>query len=642
MHVGSSELKAGFNQILSVVPANTTDGVFHGDFDINESSVKVFFSNASSVYEITSNSNVETTVTDVPAGGSSDGLVNVTIQDLSSVSKVGGDLSQNEKITLTYDVISNKSMSTGDAYDFTGNSTMRTQSGTPLTEDQPIKNIPLSGKRLIGYKEYFALDTSHPTLINSTIVTEVEADSGSVDGVKFIDYVPKGTDVYNDLGAYKGAVTLYKNGNLLTEGTGYHIQDNGTVILPSGKQAYAYQFVSDGTDWSLTGGENLTVKYQMNASQSGVFYLPSTIVGFDPRTGQEVGTKVYGSIRVDVPEPLVDLQTEQGELEPAKQITIGDPVLWMKNIKAYNPNSRPAPGEFKAEIFDDASKAYVVYYDDNGERVEVDTSFVKKNGKRYLKWKDELNPLEERSYQVRVLTPPVIEVDRDVEVLEKIDKERVKVKMDVSVKNFAEETYSGLKLNLPVPYDDVIEVKDEYGNQLRFTGSKGSTSIFVDELEKSGVSTISLIYKQPYPTVIVTPERKEFTRDSPVDLEVTVINGGEEIEYPKLEIEVLTPNMEIVHADIKKLENLTPLEETKLSETFELPANSPSGEYVVKTRFRSGFETLSASTGNFVVKSGPDDTLPISTPILLLAIGGVSYLLYKRVSSLSGSNKSNY
>jgi len=58
------------------------------------------------------------------------------------------------------------------------------------------------------------------------------------------------------------------------------------------------------------------------------------------------------------------------------------------------------------------------------------------------------NPANQGHYEIRVLTPPAIEVDRDVEVLEKLENKHVKLKADIVLKNFAEEAYSNLKFNL--------------------------------------------------------------------------------------------------------------------------------------------------------------------------------------------------
>jgi hypothetical protein len=192
-HEGDSEAPVKFIQILSVIPANTTTGEFHGRFDIDENSVKFYFDNTSlggKSYELALGPYANLTLIDPSSNGSRNGLVNLTIIDLSSVSLVGGNslggyLKSKESIELVFDIISNQSMVEGDRYNFTGNSTMKTKSGTPLIENHPAKIlevtplvippvpppvvVPVAPPRIVNlsleYKENISLNPGQASLI---------------------------------------------------------------------------------------------------------------------------------------------------------------------------------------------------------------------------------------------------------------------------------------------------------------------------------------------------------------------------------------------------------------------------------------------------------------------------------------------
>lgn len=641
-HMGDSNALAKYIQILSVVPANTTAGNFHGAFDIDDSSVKVYFANSSGMYQLQNDTYFKYEVTDPASDGSSDGLVNVTIYDLSQVQFVSGgtvghSLNPNEIIVLTYDCITNESMTTGDTYNFTGNTTMKTDSGTPLTEDHPTEQISVSEKRLVGYKDLIILDPSEPTIVNATIDVTVYAASGSnISGIKFTDYVPFGTDFNTN-----NVVVRFYDGSswtTWTEGTDYTITEKGNVTLSDGKNVTAYEYINatgDGT-WSLENNQTIEVKYAMNITTSGVYILPVEIAAFDPATGEHYYSRAFGVIRVDVPSPLLPLQITDSDLQQAKEVIIGKPALWIKNFEVYNPNARIVNSAFETLVFRDSIDVSAEYYDENGNKVEEKIKLDgEKDGKRIAQWQARINPLETRRYELRVLTPPVMEIDRDIDVLEKMPGKKVKLKMDIYLKNFAQEKYRNLVLNLPIGYENIFEVRDAFGNKLPFTGGKETSRIIIDEIQPLGMKTITVIYRASYPTIIITPDRDKYDLTSPVGLEVLVINGGEKIKYPYVEVEVYTPGMDVVYSDIKKLKDLEPLEKTELTEKFIIPANAPAGRYVTFAKFRQNFATLASTTGEFYVL-GAGASTPEALQILtvLIITGVLVYFSFKRLKEV--------
>ena len=146
---------------------------------------------------------------------------------------------------------------------------------------------------------------------------------------------------------------------------------------------------------------------------------------------------------------------------------------------------------------------------------------------------------------------------------------------------------------------------------------------------------MNIVYKQPYPTIIVTPEKDEYRAGSPVGLNILVINGGEEIKYPYLEIEIYTPGMSVIESDIKKIESLQPLEKTELTEEYFIPVSAPTGMYLATARFRKDMVTLASGTGQFFLTGGEAGISEVWGSILLLIVLIImGYLSYRRIESV--------
>lgn len=645
--VGSVNAPTKFIEILSVVPENTTAGAFHGNFSVNESTITVYFYNSTGgTVNITGDANVLVTTTQPASDGSSDGLVNVTITDTSAVAAIGHYInssgSTDEGIKLVYDITSHKNMTVGDQYNFTGNTTMKTPSGTPLTKVQPTVTVSVSAKRLIGYKEMAGYYPATPNLINVSIVVESQtnATSNKIDGVRFIDYVPNATDIDHNITKYKEKVTVhYYDGSTWTtwtEGTDYNISDNGTFTMPDGSIVAAYEFYNaSGDGWSFGNGEMLNVTYQMDITASGLYTMPVIISGFDPLTGKSISGRALGVIKVTLPSSMKPLEMNQGEFQQAKRATVGKSVLWMKDFTVYNPNSRPVNAKFEIGTFGDTEKGYATYYNEKGEKVEESVDFdVTREGKTMF-WSSTIQPFETRNYEIRIFTPPVIEVDRDVEVLGKLEGKKVKIKMDIFLKNFAKEKYKNVVLNLPISYDDMLSAKDSFGNLLQFTGGEGSSTVVVGDIGSEDIKTVTIIYKQSYPTIIVTPRKKEYRAGRPVGLDILVINGGEKVEHPHLEVEIYTPGMDVISSDLKELDSMEPLKKTELTEEYFIPLSAPTGMYLASASFGENFAILARGTGNFFVTGGGSETAKaVEVLIIIVVLIIVVYAVYKRIKAV--------
>ena len=590
--------------ILSDVPNSTTTGGVRTY--LNASNARVYFDNGTRT-DLTGNAPVSIVITQ--PDGNSPGLVNLTITDLSQTS-AGKNLSQGENITLIYDVTTGNDLEMGDAFNSTGNATITSESGTPLTENFTAPQISTSGRSLLGYKDLWVPSSVHPTLVNGTLVVLV--DGGEISGIKFVDYVPLGTNFT----CSTNSISFYNtsdSGSTWVSDTNITATDKGNVTLPNGVTVQACEYSSNGGNgWNLTDNEGVKVIYLINITNSGLYEMPMEIAGFDPELGREVRSRALGVVRIKVPSPMIKPTITQTDFLTARTITIGKQVSWVKDFEVYNPNSRIVEAEMEIEVFKDTTDGFVEYLDDEGNEHKEEIVIRNKDGNtcrsdgvplggRVMTWKARLAPLETRSYDIKVLTPPILETDRDVEVLRKLEDKMVELRMSIFLRSLADEVYKNVAIHLPISRDNILEVKDSFGNVFSYTGGKGSTTIYIDKFGAKELKEIIIRYKQGYPKIIITPDKDRYSLDATVNLDILVIHGGDEIAYPYLETEIYTPNRDLVYSNIQDLKRLEAIDKTSISESFKVPVGAPTGKYVAETRLRSDLATLATGTGNFYI-----------------------------------------
>ena len=486
----------------------------------------------------------------------------------------------------------------GDIFNFTGNSTIVSESGTPMTENLPAQTMSPSGRQLIGYKDLYIPDSAQPTLVNGTLVVQVLGSN--ISNIKFVDYVPLGTNFTCNT----NSIRFYNStdGSSWTSSNDISVVDKGTINLSDNIQVHACEYSnSGGTGWNLSDSAAVKVIYMINITNSGLYEMPMEIAGFDPILGKIVSSKVYGVVRVVVPSPMVEPVITQTDFLTARTITVGNPVIWVKNFDVYNPNSRWVESEFRIDVFEDTTDGFVTYLNEKGEKVEEKVVFRKEKGKKFMIWKTRLAPLETRSYDIRILTPPILETDRDVEVIGKLENKMVELRMSIYLRSLADEVYKNVAIHLPISRDNILEVKDSFGNVFSYTGGEGSTTIYIDKFGAKELKEIIIRYKQGYPKIIITPDKDRYSLDATVDLDILVIHGGDEIAYPYLETEIYTPNRDLVYSNIQDLKRLEAIDKTSISESFKVPVGAPTGKYVAETRLRSDLATLATGTGNFYI-----------------------------------------
>ncbi|MFC1697164.1 hypothetical protein ACFL1H_02435, partial [Nanoarchaeota archaeon] len=638
-HVGDPTLNVTRIDIFSVVPRNSTQNNVYGNWQINTSSIRAYIELANStLLEINLTGPGVTLTTANPSAGA-EGYVHLDITNISTV-YVNGNLTYgeyfqvNDKIILDYQVTTSNDVPAGEVFEFTGNSTTVTVSGTPNIEALLLLEAVAAEKRLVGYKDLRALDPNNPTFINATIRLDAVDKSNLSDGIAGIrvtDYVSNGTDFDPTT-----AIVTFYNGTqwfTWTYGVEYNVTDKGWVTLSDGHVVRAYEYYDNASnsvwDGTLYDGQALQIDYQMNLTTEGVYVLPAQIVAIDPSTGETFDINVVGVVVVSLSPNMLDFVITESAIKVAASVNVGKPVLWTKNFEVYNPNDRATHAQFKSKIADDSIEAYVSYYNDLGEQIEEVVDFDMLSDGKYIFWETTIGAFETRVYEVRVLTPPVLEVDRDVEVIDKIDDKFVKLKMSIYVKNFAEEPYENIRLTLPMSNDQIISIKDAFGQDVEYIGGENSVVIVIPKLDPDELKTLEIVYRASYPTVIVTPNRDRYELDAEVTLDVLIINGGEKVLNPRLESEVYDPYLNTVHTTIIDVNSLEPLEKTETYDKFSVPANAVTGMYAANVKLREDFTTLSEGTGTFFVSGVRSNALYILELIAIFVVAGI--LMYVNV-----------
>jgi len=656
-NVGSTSLRGGYVNIYSVIPNVTTlgDGRY---FTINSSTIGLFYYNSTDYRPLKIEANI-VNYTFLNPSASGPGYVNATVFVFSSANmtdtneRVGANLTSGSSyyLQLNYSLLSPDDLQVGEEFRFNFNGTVYTESGTPIREQGSAQNILVATKRLLGYKDMRISDPNNPTVVNTTILIQVTDKNGTgIAGIKFIDYVPNGTNITNAaniFNAYNASLVLRMyNASygwvLLSYGANYTITDLGWKTLSDGAVVYAFEINSTVTDgWTLYDGQQIEANYLMNITSPGLYVLPVVIAAFDPLTGAPMGTSAFGFVKVTTPVSYKTAVVTEGELELAKTVIVGKPATWLKTFEVFNPNIRPLQAKFSALIFKDTVNAFVSYTTEAGEQKEELVDYETRDGNRYVTWDAALYPQETRTYSVRILTPPVIEVERKVADLSQMSEKLVKVSLDVYLKNLADEDYRNVKLYLPVDNEKIFSVRDDSLNDLLHSAAgEGSSILTLEEVKAKQIFTISIQYRESYPVVIITTDKDNYEAGNPVGLSILVINGGEKLSKPYVETEIYSPDLDLMYSSVQDVRALKPVDQAELKENFQIPAVAPTGNYMVSARFREDFATITQGNGRFYVigATGPNFMLLGYLVILVFTIV-ILYSSMKRIRDIRSNNK---
>jgi len=649
-HSGSSALNASFIQILSVIPNFTTTGTAT-NWTINTSSINVTYMNSSNGNKETqlllnSSQNDAWNITIQPedaVGGN--GLINITINNLNATGVPEQYLMQNDQIKLYYTITSSAGTSSGDVWQFGGNASVKTFSGTPIRE---LNNVTFTGgeKSLIAFKEVIARNPNQPNNISVLIYINVsDVAGGGISGIYFADYVPAGTSFDRTIPEFRFYNASEDTWYLWSVDTEYNLTNQSTSTLPDGVLVETWLYnatlpYSSATSpgWTLQDGDTLVVNYTVNVTDEGLYTLPTIISAFDPNTGESVGTTAFAAIVVSLPESMNALTISEKELELSQFVTINQPARWRKEFQVFNPNSRRVSGNFKTEIFRDTIDVSVSY-SRRGAEVPVPFSYETDGNKRYLSWESDIGAFETRDFTIRAYTPPVIETDKQiVGEVEKVDENTVRIVLDMFFKNTAGEDYDNVRIYMPTEVHK-IESITEKGRNLDYWGSGNTTVIEIKDFKAGELKAVRVVYLGSFPIVIVKTDRDEYETGMPVGMTVLIINGGRGVDKPYIETEVYSEFGDLVRTTVEQGRSLSPLEKDEHHQKFTIPHGSPTGSYLANIRFREDYAIIGTGSTSFFVRGVSRTMQGISYVILFSTTLFVLYFSGQRIKHLRDSTK---
>jgi len=644
-HTGSTFVNVSGINIFSAI-SNETVAYKETIWDINESSIVVKYEQwdgadylANITIDMNGTQDLAYNLSVDPASGVI-GYVNVSIENLA-LTNVGHNMSYNDRLWLEYYIISPSTTASGDIWNFPGNTSLTTEGGTP-TREESNATLSAAAKKLIAYKTIRAVSTAMPNNLTVTVVLNVTDDSeaqSGIAGIKFIDYLPEGTDFVLATRPY---IRFYNSSQTTwfdwTQTVQYNITNLGLTTLPDGSIVTAYEYNNTDVDgWTLLNDDVLWLNYTFNVSNEGLYTLPTIFAAFDPDTGEEIRATAFDAIVVTLPAASIPLSISERDLELSQFITVEKPVMWEKRFTVYNPNIKSVAGDFKTEIFKDTMKVDIRYFDELGNAHNEEVKYEIIDGKRYVLWSSTLNALENRIYTITALTPPVIETHKGIfGDVEELDDGTVRITLDISLRNTAEEDYENVRLHLRTSYDKIESVK-ERDEDITYWGSGEETTIVeIEKFPRETLKTIRVVYVGSYPILIVTTNKNEYETGFPVGMTILVINGGEDVENPYFLTEVYDPKGNIVRSVYTEGESMEKLQKGEITQEFTIPKGSITGLYAANVRFREDYAILATGGTNFQIH-GVSETFQTLAYILLIAstlvVLSFSYQRVKRIQT---------
>lgn len=599
MHIGSSEL--GIKELLlnSIYPYRSNAGTV---VSWNITDLQVFFGLTNQT-EITGNVSINI----LPPDENNSGIVRVNISNFTGV--IGGSLRQNEHITLKYRAF-NPSPNMLEYFAFSGNATVITDSGTPLTEKIPAVNVgetpaapPGGGPTPPAITK--AGVPAHAEIIEERVILSVEVtqtenfvsvnaevrveDNGElgVGNLSLSVRIPED----GELDITGARLKLFdSNKSKWTELEGdYMVRQTGIEEI-GGIRYRTYTFTRQGEGWRLYNNDRLQVAYIVKLP-FGTQYIITEFSGFNYYINKRVSEGIRTPLRIAKPAEIapagISITEEEFEQEKA---TVGSPVFWIKKVHAKNNGTIPFDGEFKIKIFPDSLNAKL--FGEGDYAVEE----ISENGIKYLRWRDELPQMQEKEYLIKAVTPPVIKKEERIEILES-NRDLVKFIANVTLENLAREDYKSIYFEYPLEKEKVLGV---VGGERYVDYGNGSITIYLPRMDALSHKTVEIRYKEKPPVLIVTPKKRVFADNCEVNISALVVSA-EHVKGPYLEMEVADEEGE-VHADIMPLKELDAGEKLETSRAFCIDSSS-AGNYTVTVRFRKDLTTILTKKERFQVAS---------------------------------------
>ena len=633
-HLGHSSLEVNQVTISSVLPRLSSGGATN---TWNPSNVRVYFMNASDRIDITSYASIST-----QAAGATDGFVDMSISDLASV--IGRGLRQNEDIRVEY-TLSGSSYSSTQTYQFCHTSTLTTLSGTPVTENM-CEDIVIPG---VGGEEPPSPGGGGGAVIQPALYADIVREVGEgyfttdnivhvigkynimdtgnkgLKEIKTLIYIPKHGRFDPSSLSFRIYDASAKSWDEWTQNTDYVLTDNGIKTF-EGEQYREYLISRRPTGdlydegMQLFNGDRIEIDY-MTTVPVGTSSLVMRVSGYNYYIDAYIFEDLHVPVRREgqIQEPVVSDSSWQTE-----KIYAGTPVRWIKTLDVHNPNSVPIEYVKSFEVFPDSMGAYLLQIDEDKETLDL-----KEGGTTYVDIMFRLAPGETRTYVLEVTTPPVLEVERTVDVIESSESE-IKFMVNITLENFALERYPGVSLLFKTEPERVISVMEGW-NRMNYSGFDSSTTeIFLGDMSPGQKKHISILYSQIPPILMTAMSSGMYSCSDSARMTVFLVPSEREAtSYLEFEVVGPEPHMNTLSAQLVELRELWPWEEIEVPITVDI-STFPDGRYYVYTYFKKNFQTVLSDQQEFVVSCPERVIVSISwVGFMGIAIAIIIYLVIR-------------
>ncbi|MCD6368136.1 MAG: hypothetical protein J7L45_03565 [Candidatus Aenigmarchaeota archaeon] len=400
-------------------------------------------------------------------------------------------------------------------------------------------------------------------------------------------------------------IQIYKNGRWInsTLDRNYTLTDAGTVKV--GEKVYHQYLIDFKKKLNLYNKEKLRITYVSSLPQ-GKNEIITKMSGYNYYRDAIISEEVHSFLMVKV--HVTKLTITESEWNQERSI-VGSPVIWTKDFQIENTNDFTVEDYVATEVFKDAISVHVVE-DGNEERLSILDSKVR--------FKVKLDPGEKKFIRIKMFTPPVIEIRKDVSPISK-DGEYIILKINSTIKNFAKEAYKNVTYILRQPKKNIVG----YSGIDLFSRGNETWGEF-DLMFPSEERTFTITYRQEPPILIVRLDNYNFSQKDKANVHITVIPRGENWGYIEIETTGPIPRLETQYADILDVGN----KPKEFEETIDLKGFQP-GEYELDTKFKEDLVTILSDQKKFYVSG--KKIIEISSNLLLLILLLFILFMFKRM-----------
>lgn len=639
-HLGYSGISVNGFRANSTLPRFASGG--GGAATWIPSTIRVYYSNGSGTYDITSFAIIQTQ--DSQPG---DGFVYAEVNDISSA--LGHYMGQNDDIILSY-VASTSPSSMNHIYNFTTNTTVVTLSGTPVTKTAgaslttPGVVLPVEpgggggggGPPPAAYAAIVkeSADAYFVTAsIVRVIVTAGVIDNGDkgIKDVKVLAYVPKDAS----LDTSSAVLRLYRNSTRAWEELAldkdFIVIDRGPTTI--GKEEYREYLIKKVTPSGslfeqtidMRNGDKIEVNYKVDIP-FGTSYLLTRVFGYNYYQDKLIFEDAYTPVRRELSQ-LEKLQVEEGEWLQGEAL-VDRPVKWTKFFRIYNPNNVSVEEVMATKVFQDSLDVGLA----EAGRTERTKLQLRGGNETLVNWYARLAGRERKTYMIEADTPPVLETKREITVLES-NRTSIRIIANITMENFARERYTNVTFVFPVKKEKIIMISDPAVGIVEF---QDGVKLITPAFRGLEVRSLSIMYVETPPMLATTLNAIKFSCSDSAKVTIIVVPSEAELDsYVEMEVVGPEPNLITSHVEIVDLKGAKPYEEIRIPIRLSL-SSFPSGKYFVYTKFNRNFVTILSDKKEFSVDCAGRDLKSISWMLVLaasfLVVGFLAIRVYRKRS----------